>query len=86
MKDLSFEQAFHRLEEILERMNAQNVTLEESLALFEEANKLLIHSQKKLHDAEKRIEILVKNRQGELSLDKNGQPETAPLTVEKGQS
>jgi exodeoxyribonuclease VII small subunit len=83
MKDLSFEQAFVRLEEILERMNAQNVTLEESLTLFEEANKLLVHSQKRLHDAEKRIEVLIRNRQGELSLDAKGSPETAPLHDER---
>lgn len=82
MKELSFEQAFHRLEEILERMNAPDVTLEESLKLFEEANGLLIHSQKKLQDAEKRIEVLVRNRQGELAVDEKGNPITTPLSKE----
>ena len=79
MKDLSFEQAFHRLEEILERMNTPDVTLEESLKLFEEANSLLILSQKRLQDAEKRIEVLVRTRQGELAVDEKGKPITAPL-------
>ena len=79
MKDLSFEQAFHRLEEILERMNTPDVTLEESLKLFEEANSLLILSQKRLQDAEKRIELLVRTRQGELAVDEKGKPITAPL-------
>ena len=79
MKEVSFEQAFKRLEEILERMNAPDVTLEESLKLFEEANALLIISQKKLQEAEKRIEMLVRNRQGELVVDEKGQPITTPL-------
>ena len=79
MKELSFEQAFHRLEEILERMNTPEVTLEESLKLFEEANSLLIISQKRLQGAEKRIEMLVRNRQAELAVDDKGQPITVPL-------
>ena len=79
MKELSFEQAFHRLEEILERMNAPDVTLEESLKLFEEANSLLILSQKRLQDAEKRIEVLVRTRQGELAVDEKGKPLATPL-------
>jgi exodeoxyribonuclease VII small subunit len=79
MKEVSFEQAFHRLEEILERMNASDVTLEESLKLFEEANSLLITCQKRLQDAEKRIEMLVRNRQGELAVDEKGQPIVTPL-------
>lgn len=83
MKELSFEQAFHRLEEILERMNASEVSLEESLKLFEEANGLLILSQKRLQDAEKRIEVLVRSRQGELAVDEKGKPLTAPLPKEQ---
>jgi len=64
----SFEQAFGRLEKILERMNAQDVTLEESLTLFEEANKLIGACQHQLSDAEKRIEVLTKDRQGNIQL------------------
>ncbi len=81
--ELSFEQAFHRLEEILERMNAQDVPLEEALALFEEANALIAVCQKRIAAAEKRIEVLVKNRQGEISLSPSGQPQKAPFEGEK---
>ena len=76
---MSFEQAFLRLEAILERMNAQDVPLEESLTLFEEANSLITVCHKRLVDAEKRVEVLVKNRQGELSLSSSGQPQTTIL-------
>ena len=63
MAEMTFEQAFHRLEIILERMNAKDVPLEESLTLFEEANGLLSLCHKRLNDAERRIDLLVKNRQ-----------------------
>lgn len=82
-QELTFEQAFHRLEAILERMNAQEIPLEESLTLFEEANALITLCQKRLVDAERRVEVLVKNRQGELSLSPSGQPQTKALDVEK---
>ena len=81
--EMSFEQAFQRLEVILERMNAQNVPLEESLTLFEEANTLITVCHKRLVDAEKRVEVLVKNRQGELALSPSGQPQTKVLEAEK---
>jgi exodeoxyribonuclease VII small subunit len=80
---MSFEQAFHRLETILERMNAQDISLEESLTLFEESNSLISLCHKRLVDAEKRVEVLVKNRQGELSLSPSGQPQTTSLETER---
>jgi exodeoxyribonuclease VII small subunit len=80
---MSFEQAFHRLEIILERMNAQEVPLEEALTLFEEANSLITLCNKRLVDAERRVEILVKNRQGELQLSQSGQPQTTILETEE---
>lgn len=81
-KEASFEEAFHRLEAILERMNAQDVPLEESLQLFEEANALIVHCHKQLSDAERRVEVLVKNRQGEVTLTPSGQPHSTPMKLE----
>lgn len=78
-KEKSFEEAMKRLEEILDKMNSGAVTLEESLTLYEEADRLLELSSKKLTEAEKRIEKLVKNRQGEIELDPNGSPKREPL-------
>lgn len=72
----TFEQAFARLEEILEKMNSGAVTLDESLTLYEEADKLIGTCTKRLNEAERRIEILIKNRQGELVMDVNQTPKT----------
>jgi len=73
---LSFEEALARLEEILERMNAGTISLEESLKLYEEADQLIASCNKRLNDAERKIEILVKNRNGELTLGSDERPVT----------
>jgi exodeoxyribonuclease VII small subunit len=81
-QEASFEEAFHRLEVILERMNAQDVPLEESLKHFEEANALITLCHNQLADAERRVDVLVKNRQGELTLSPTGQPQSTPQKLE----
>ena len=73
---IDFEKAFARLEEILEKMNAGSLSLEESLHLYEEADKLIQICNKKLIQAEAKIEMLVKNREGELALSDTGAPQT----------
>lgn len=70
----SFEKALSRLEEILEKMNSGTTTLDESLALFEEADKLITNCNKRLNDAERKVEILIKNRNGDLSLTNDQKP------------
>jgi exodeoxyribonuclease VII small subunit len=74
--ELSFEAAYARLEEILEKMNSGKVSLEDSLKLYEEADRLISWTNKQLMQAEKKIEILVKNREGELACDEKGRPLT----------
>lgn len=72
-ENLSFEKAFERLEQILSSMNSGKTPLEESLKLFEEAEKLIGTCNLRLNSAEKRIEQLIKNK-GELVLDTSGEP------------
>lgn len=74
--ELSFEDAFVRLEQILERMNSGSISLEESLKLYEEADKLITTCNKRLTDAERKIEMLIKNRNGELTIGSDQQPST----------
>lgn len=69
---MKFEEAYKRLEEILQAMNSGKVELDDSLKLYEEADKLIVTCQKKLTEAEKKIEILIKNRAGELVTDEKG--------------
>jgi exodeoxyribonuclease VII small subunit len=71
---MKFEEAYKRLEEILQAMNSGKVELDDSLKLYEEADKLIVACQKKLTEAEKKIEILVKNRSGEVATDESGAP------------
>ncbi|MBS0634353.1 MAG: exodeoxyribonuclease VII small subunit [Verrucomicrobia bacterium] len=77
--ETTFEKAFERLEHILEGLNKGQTTLEESLSLYEEADKLILSCNKKLADAEKKIEILTKNRAGELQLGADNKPQTQPM-------
>lgn len=71
---LSFEAAFARLEEILERLNTGTISLDDSLKLYEEADQLIGLCNKRLTDAERKIEILVKNRNGELGIGGDDKP------------
>ncbi|NGX62230.1 MAG: Exodeoxyribonuclease 7 small subunit [Chlamydiae bacterium] len=78
---LNFEQSFARLEEILDKMNSGNVSLDESLTLYEEADRLMIKCHEKLSNAQTKIETLIKNRSGELA--KKEEPDRAPFDVEE---
>lgn len=70
----TFESAFARLEEILEKLNTGTVSLDDSLKLYEEADQLIGKCNKRLTDAEKKIEILLKNRNGELLIGNDEKP------------
>lgn len=78
-QDDSFEAAFLRLEAILEMLNSGQVSLEDALKLYEEADKLIIQCNKKIQDAEKKIEILMKNREGQLVVGENQRPFTQEM-------
>ncbi|MCX6994959.1 MAG: exodeoxyribonuclease VII small subunit [Chlamydiae bacterium] len=74
--DLTYEIASNRLEKILEEMAKPQASLEQSLALYEEADKLISFCNKSLSGAESRIEMLIKNRSNDLVLDNKGDPIT----------
>lgn len=61
-----FEDALNRLEKIVSRLEEGNISLEESLKLFEEGIRLSRLCNQKLEEAEKRIEILLKGKNGVL--------------------
>jgi len=60
-----FEEALEKLEEIVKRMEAGEMTLEESLKAFEEGIKLARLCAKKLDEADRRVELLIR-QEGEL--------------------
>jgi exodeoxyribonuclease VII small subunit len=55
-----FEEALERLEEIVKKMEAGEMTLEESLKAFEEGIRLSRLCAKKLDEADRRVEILLR--------------------------
>jgi len=56
----NFEKSMGRLEEIVKKMDAGELDLEQMIAHFEEGQKLLKFCTGKLEEVERRIEILVK--------------------------
>ena len=61
----SFEAALKELEGLLRQMESGEAKLEESLGLFERGIKLSRYCSQKLEEAEKKIELLVKDSRGE---------------------
>jgi len=78
--DHTFESAFERLEQILEKMNTGKTTLDESLKLFEEADQLIRLCSQRLTGAEQKVETLIKNRTNELVIDDSQKPKTQPFS------
>jgi exodeoxyribonuclease VII small subunit len=64
MTDLKFEDCLARLEQVVTALEAGNLPLEESLKVFEEGIALARHCARYLDDAERRIEMLVKDESG----------------------
>ena len=67
MKKSSFEENIARLEEIIMRLEGEDVSLDESMKLFEEGVKLSRLCSDKLSSAEKKVEILFKDGAGKIT-------------------
>ena len=55
MKDIKFEEALNKLEDIVEKLETGDISLDDSLKVFEEGNALVKLCMKKLSDAEQKI-------------------------------
>ncbi|HTV65783.1 MAG TPA: exodeoxyribonuclease VII small subunit [Bryocella sp.] len=60
----SFEESLTKLEEIVAQLERGDLALEESIRLFEEGTRLAAACRKQLEDAEGKVELLVKQRDG----------------------
>lgn len=58
-KEITFEAALARLEEIVRALDGGSAPLDESLSLFEEGVRLVKLCSGKLDDAEQRVKILI---------------------------
>ena len=65
MKEKNFEDALQRLEKIVEELEKGDLSLTESLKLFEEGVSLSRFLREELDKAERKIEILLK-KEGEI--------------------
>jgi exodeoxyribonuclease VII small subunit len=68
-KEKKFETALDELERVVEMLESGELSLEESLAAFEQGIKLVKHCSQKLGEIERKIELLTKDREGKLTLE-----------------
>ncbi|MDA8101112.1 MAG: exodeoxyribonuclease VII small subunit [Nitrospiraceae bacterium] len=66
MAEKKFETALNRLEEIVAQLEQGDLPLEQSLKLFEEGVKLARICSTRLEEAERKVEILLKDKDGNL--------------------
>jgi exodeoxyribonuclease VII small subunit len=67
MSEKKFEEAMKRLENIVESLEKGDLSLEESLKVFEEGMKLLHFCSRKLEEAEQRVTVLIKQSGGKVT-------------------
>jgi exodeoxyribonuclease VII small subunit len=74
-KEKAFEEALKELEEIVNRLEQGNLPLEEALQLFEQGVKLSRSCHTKLDEAQKRVEIVLKDESGKMTAQPFGMEE-----------
>jgi exodeoxyribonuclease VII small subunit len=70
-----FEKAFQNLEKIVQRLEGEEMPLDESLQLFEDGIRLSRFCHQRLEEVEKKIELIL--------ADAKGQPVTEPFEDEE---
>lgn len=63
-KELKFEEALEKLEKIVEDLEGEGLSLEESMKRYEEGVRLSKLCSKRLEEAKKKIELLLKSTDG----------------------
>ncbi len=87
MAEPKFEKDLEKLEQTVEALEAGGLSLDDALKRFEEGIKLARRCDKALTEAERKIEILMKNAQGEIAAepfeDEESDGEGAPVPKAK---
>jgi len=63
-----FETALEELEHVVEQLDSGELSLEDALGAFEKGVGLVKYCNEKLNDVEKKVELLVKDKEGKLQL------------------
>lgn len=66
-KKMSFEESCLRLEEIISKLEDEKLPLDESVKLYEEGMKLVVKCNNELSNVERKIKILTRGEDGQLS-------------------
>ena len=66
-KKADFERSLGRLEEVVQKLEGANLSLDDAMKLFEEGVQLSRECQKQLAEAEARVEILLKKADGKMA-------------------
>ncbi len=69
----SFEESLKKLEEIVAQLERGDLPLEDSVRLFEEGTQLSAECRKQLDEAEGKMEMLVRQRDGSMKREPFGQ-------------
>lgn len=67
-QEKKFEAALEELEQVVEQIESGELSLEDSLAAFEKGVSLVRFCNQKLNEVEKKIETLVRDKEGKLEL------------------
>jgi exodeoxyribonuclease VII small subunit len=67
-----FEKSFQQLEKIVQRLESEELSLDDSLKLFEEGISLSRFCHQKLSEVEKRIELILADAKGEPVVEEFG--------------
>ena len=74
-KEMKFEEALKKLEEIVRGLESEELSLDDSLKRFEEGIRLSQICRKKLEEIEKKVQMLIKTKEGELKAEPFNPPE-----------
>jgi exodeoxyribonuclease VII small subunit len=74
-KQKSFESSLKELERIVEQLEAGDLPLEQSLELFEQGVRLSRECQRRLDEAEQKVEILLKGNDGGVTTTSFDEPD-----------
>jgi exodeoxyribonuclease VII small subunit len=84
MQEPTFEGSLKRLEEIVAQLEGNKLDLEQSLEIFEEGVKLVRFCASRLDEAERRIEMLLTDKEGRLQAESfPEEPEAAAGEAER---
>ncbi|HEY4717280.1 MAG TPA: exodeoxyribonuclease VII small subunit [bacterium] len=65
--DINFEEALKKLDKIVEKLEMGNIPLEDALKQFDAGVRLVRYLNERLEDAERKIELLVKDKEGKIT-------------------